>query len=296
MTHADHATAPPHALHREVVGTIGLLADAEDFTAMRRYATFAFDDHHGYLRQVEALLSARAAEGRHTTVALFDPREYEAYCADTGLEPDTPASRTRFTAELAASGTTLPYEGQPLAELVPDLLTAALRYATWEYATTVLATIGACASCGEDIGWASYTRACELLVRVLDSAGPGTHQLVCSAATGAGTLLAALRVKSGAVRGVDETEAQEFTTLLATGIATGAPGGLVVRTSGRKAHDKVYGWRLRGWSLKPLTAAEVFDVYCTDVDSGDLVSPESRVDYSPPPDLGEEVPPAGHTH
>lgn len=295
MAHTDD-TAPTSDLHREVAGTIGLLADEADFTAMRRYDTFVFDDHRSYLRQIEALLSARTAAGRHTTVALFDPREYAEYCADSGLEPDAPTSRTRFTAELAGGGTTLPYEGQPLADLVPDLVTAALRYATWEYATTVLAGIGACASCGEDIGWASYTRACELLVRVLDSAGPGTHQLVCSVATDADTLLAVLRVDSEAGRsGLDETEAQEFTTLLATGIATSAPGGLVVRSSGG-AGDKVYGWRLRGWTLRPLTASEVFDVYCTDADSGDLVPPESRVDYSPPPDLGEEEPPAGHAH
>lgn len=44
-----------HDLHREIAGTIGLLTDEQDFTAMRRYRTFQFEDHESYLRQVESL-------------------------------------------------------------------------------------------------------------------------------------------------------------------------------------------------------------------------------------------------
>jgi hypothetical protein len=69
-----------------------------------------------------------------------------------------------------------------------------------------------------------------------------------------------------------------------------------MRTTAPDATDRVYGWRLRGENLEPLTAAEVFDAYCTDADSGDLVSPESGVDYCVPPDLGEEGEGAGHAH
>ena len=77
-------------LRREAPSTIGLLADEQDFAAMRRYRTFAFDDHTDYLQQVEGLLRTLAAQGSHTTVALFDPEEYAEFCADTGLDPDTP--------------------------------------------------------------------------------------------------------------------------------------------------------------------------------------------------------------
>lgn len=321
-------------LHREVAGTIGLLADEEDFAAMQRYRTFAFDDHRTYLQQTEALLRTLAAEGRHTTLALFDPGDYEDYCTGTGLDPDAPISRTRFTAELAASGTTVPYDGQPLADLVPDLVATALRRATWTYATTLLAAIGTCAACGEDIGWSSYTRASDLLVRILDRAGPGRHHLVCSVSTPAEPLLSVLDAAydDQDASPVDESQLREFATVLATGIATGAAGGLVVRTLGKGtaaanradphggrgpdvpdgadasrrsdigwnahdgAHDRVYGWRLSGWNLQPLTASEVFDAYCTDADSGELVSPESDVDYCPAPDLGQDEPPTGHTH
>ncbi|MFD9123092.1 hypothetical protein [Streptomyces bottropensis] len=302
MTHTSHPSMR-RVLRREIAGTIGLLADEHDFTAMRRYRSFAFDDHPTYLRQVETLLRTLAAQGNHTTVALFDPEEYAAFCADTGVEPDTPASRTRFTAELAATGAAVPYEGQPLAELVPDLIDEAVRLATWEYATTLLAQIGDCASCGEDIGRAAFARAMHLLRRILDTADPGERHLVCSVSAQPQALAAVLhadRHDESPTR-LDESEALEFATVLALGIATRSPGGLVMRTTAPGTTDRVYGWRLRGDGLQPLTAGEVFDAYCTDVESGDLVSPESGVDYCAPPDFGDDAGgggPArdGHTH
>ncbi|MFF3713923.1 hypothetical protein [Streptomyces phaeochromogenes] len=298
MAHTQHQTMR-RVLRREIAGTIGLLTDEQDFTAMRRrYRTFTFDSHASYLQQVEALLRTLASQGGHTTVALFDPEEYAEFCAEHGLEPDTPSSRTRFTAELAATGATVPYEGQPLDHLVPNLIDEAVRQATWEYATTLLSRIGTCASCGEDIGRVAFVRASELLVRILDASGPGERHLVCSVSTEPETLVAVLRADDDQ-RGtphLDEAEALEFTTVLALGIATQSPGGLVMRVGAPDSTDRVYGWRLRGEGLEPLTAGEVFDAYCTDVESGDLVSPESGVDYCAPPDLGEEGPTTRHTH
>ncbi|MGW0425180.1 hypothetical protein [Streptomyces sp. NPDC003015] len=297
MAHTDHQTMR-RVLRREIAGTIGLLTDEHDFRAMRRYRSFTFDDHATYLRQVEDLLRTRTAQGSHTTVALFDPQEYAEFCEETGLNPDIPSSRTRFTAELANTGPTLPYEGQPLTDLVSALVDEAVRQATWEYATTLLARLGACGSCGEDIGRAAFTRASDLLVRILDTARPGEHHLVCSITGTPEPLVAVLHSDEdtdGAVQ-LDEAEALEFTTVLALGIATQCPGGLVMRTSAPGTTDRIYGWRLRGDGLEPLTAGEVFDAYCTDIESGDLISPESDVDYCEPPDLGPEGQTPRHSH
>ncbi|KPI21469.1 hypothetical protein OK074_1074 [Actinobacteria bacterium OK074] len=297
MAHSRNQTARRH-LRREIAGTIGLLTDERDFTAMRCYRTFAFDDHQTYLQQIEALLKTLAAQGGHTTIALFDPEEYAEFCSASGLEPDAPASRTRFTAELATTGPTVPYEGQPLTELVPNLVDEAVRQATWEYAATLLARLGACASCGEDIGRGAFSHASDLLVRILATADVGEHHLVCSVTAEHETLLAVLRT-AGDPQGtyhLDETEALEFATVLAVGMATHSPGGLVMRTTTPDRPDRVYGWRVRGENLEPLTEGEVFDAYCTDIESGDIVSPESGVDYCAPPDLGEEGNPTHHTH
>ncbi|MFF4763224.1 hypothetical protein [Streptomyces sp. NPDC001292] len=295
MAHTDHLTMR-RVLRREIAGTIGLLTDEQDFRAMRRYRSFTFDDHTTYLRQVEKLLRLVAAQGGHTTVALFDPEEYAEYCETTGLDPDIPSSRARFTAELASTGPTLPYDGRPLAELVPDLVDEAVRQATWEYASTLLARLGPCASCGENIGRTAFARAADLVVRILDTAPPGNRHLVCSVTGTPETLVAVLHAddEEGETTQLDEAEALEFTTVLALGIATDGPGGLVMRTTAPGTADRVYGWRLRGGGLDPLTAGEVFDAYCTDIESGDLISPESGVDYGEPPDLGEEGPARQH--
>ncbi|MGW4438528.1 hypothetical protein ACWELO_22660 [Streptomyces sp. NPDC004596] len=297
MAHTDQRTMR-RVLRREIAGTIGLLTDEHDFRAMRRYRSFVFDDHTTYLQQVESLLKTRAAQGGHTTLALFDPEDYAVFCAETGLDPEAPASRTRFTARLAAIGPTIPYDGRPLTALLPDLVDEAVRQATWEYATTLLTRLGPCATCGEDIGRAAFTRASGLVARILDTAPPGDRHLVCSVSAPAETLVAVLHADHDAAgtAGLDEAEVLEFTSVLALGLATDRPGGLVMRVTSPGTADRVHGWRLRAGALVPLSAAEVFDAYCTDAESGDIISPEPDVDYCAPPDLGQEDAPPEHRH
>ncbi len=296
MAHTDQTMR--RVLRREIAGTIGLLTDEHDFRAMRRYRSFTFDDHTAYLRQVEDLLKARAAQGTHTTIALFDPEEYADYCTAAGLDPDAPASRTRFTAELATNGPTVPYDGQPLADLLPTLIDETVRQATWEYSATLLARLGTCATCGEELGRAAFLRASHLLLRVLTASPPGDQHLVCSVTGSPESLTSVLHADTDTdgTPHVDEAEALEFTSVLALGLATHSPGGLVMRISPPSGPDRIHGWRLRGYGLEPLTAGEVFDAYCTDIESGDLISPESNVDYCAPPDLGDDDLPPGHHH
>lgn len=300
-TGGDAARTDPRTmrrfLRREISGTIGLLTDEHDFRAMQHYRSFAFDDYATYLTGVEDLLRARASRGIHTMLALFDPEEYADFCTDTGLDPDSPSSRARFTAEITTTGPTIPYDGEPLADLVPVLIDEAVRKATWEYASALLARLGPCAACGKDVGQEAFARAQDLLARILDTAHPGHGHLVCSVSTTPETLVAVLHADTdadGATR-LDDAEALEFTTVLALGLAA-LPGALVMRTSAPSTTDRVYGWRLRAGDPEPLTAGEVFDAYCTDIDSGNPTSPESGVDYCVPPDLGPDDPTSGHHH
>ncbi|MFI6643021.1 hypothetical protein [Streptomyces sp. NPDC050504] len=279
-------------LRREAPSTVGLLADAKDFAAMRRYRTFTFTDHDVYLQQVEGLLRALTAQGVRTSVALFDPEEYEEFCADTALDPDSPDSRSHFTAEIAARGASVLYTGQPLTSLLPLLIGTAVRQATWEYATMVLVDRGECAECGQDIGRTAFDRASRILVKLLEEAGPGIHHLVCSVPAEDNHLLATLHATSPAPEGpaaFDATHGTEFVTVLAAGIALESPGGVVLRTSGEDVPDRLHGWKLRGGSVIPLTAAEVFNAYCTDAETGEPVSPEPGVDYRAGFDLGPDA-------
>ncbi|MEU9736489.1 hypothetical protein [Streptomyces sp. NPDC048002] len=284
-------------LRREISGTIGLLTDEHDFRAMRHYRSFPFDDYATYLAGVEDLLQARASQGMHTMLVLFDPEEYADFCAATGLDPDGPASRTRFTAEMAFTSAAIAYDGEPLAELVPVLVDEAVCTATWEYASALLARLGSCAACGQDVGQEAFARARDVLAQILDTADPGHRHLVCSVSATPETLVSVLHADTDAdgATHLDDTEALEFTTVLAAGLAA-PPGALVMRTRSPGAPDRVYGWRLRAGALEPLTASEVFDAYCTDHDSGDPIPPEPDVDYCAPPDLGPDGPTPGHHH
>ncbi|MFD6938472.1 hypothetical protein ACFWAP_20275 [Streptomyces goshikiensis] len=281
-------------LRREAPSTVGLLADAGDFAAMRDYRSFTFEDHQDYLRQVDGLLRSLAAQGIHTTVALFDPEEYAVFCREHGLDPDTAHNRTRFTAELAGSSGGLAYTGQPIEELVPLLLDEAVRQAMWEYATTLLAAVGSCADCGEDIGHASFERAADALKRLVAGAGPGHHHLVCSIPTEEEQLVAVLHADAvtddpDAPPRIEGRDGLDFVTVLAAGIALGGPGGLVLRSTA-EGRDRVHGWRLDRGRLVPLSAASVFNAYCTDADTGDPVAPEPGVEYCPGYEVDEPHP------
>ncbi|WP_252395476.1 hypothetical protein [Streptantibioticus parmotrematis] len=273
------------ALRREIPSTLGLLADPDRFAAMRAYTTFAFDDHGDYLRQTQHVLRSLAAGGTHVAVALFEPREYADYCAATEQDPDAPASRTRYVAEVAAGRATVAYRGQPVERLAAELATAADRHATWERATEALAAHG-------DPGPA-FDRASLALTHLLESVGAGTHHMVCSVPLDGVPLVAVLHADcddDGTVH-LAEADAMVLCTLLAAGLTTGSPGGLVLRT-GRgtpDAPDRVRGWTLRDGWLRPLTEAQVFNAYCTDAETGEPVPPEPGVSYHagtfiPPPE------------
>jgi hypothetical protein len=269
------------ALRREVPSTVGILADEQDFTRMRRYRTFAFDDYPTYLRQSERLLKTLSTQQLHTSVALFDPDEFAEFCAEAGVDADGPTGRSRFTAELARRGPGVPYTGQPLTTLLPELVNRTVRQATWEYATLLLADLGVCADCGKDIGSAAFDRASRILMRLLELAGPGEHHLVCSVPGPDEQLLAVLHAHGGPASSaqVDATEGTEFVTVLAAGIALEGAGGVVLRTSAPGTPDHLHGWRLHHGRLDPLTAGEVFSAYCTDAATGDPLSPEPGVEY-----------------
>ncbi|MDJ0465845.1 hypothetical protein [Streptomyces sp. H27-C3] len=294
MAHIKHTTnkSMRRVLRREVPSTVGLLADEQDFAAMTGYRSFVFDDHAAYLLQVEDLLRSLAAQGVHTTVALFDPEEFLEFCESTGLDPDTPVSRTRFIAELAICGASVPYSGQPIDRLVPLLINEAVRQATWEYATLLLADLGNCAECGMDIGRESFDRASRLVLRLLEAAGSGTHHLVCSIPAEEARLLAVLHAERAGEQPVRPTESEsaEFVTVLAAGLAMERPGGVVLRTTGPGEPDRLRGWRLNRGSLVALSAGEVFSAYCTDADTGDPVSPEPGVEYCPGFDVEDPEP------
>ncbi|WP_101255891.1 hypothetical protein [Streptomyces barkulensis] len=263
------------ALRREAPSTVAVVADPAGFAAMRRYTTFTFDDHHHYLRQTEGLLRSLTAQGVHTRVGLFEPDDYAHFCAQERIDPDTSDSRARYVAEIAATGATVRYRGQPLDRLLPLLLDGWERREAGERAADTLAGLGPCPGCGKDLGQETLDAATDILDRLTAGAGPGTHHLVCSVTGATGPLVAVLHTGRTPRGGKEPATAEEsaFRAVLAAGLATGRPGGVVMRTI-RDGNEQVRGWSLNDGRLRPLTEAEVFSAYCTDARTGDPVPPE----------------------
>jgi len=285
----NRRTGRLRALRREVPSTVALITDPRDFAAMRGYRSFVFNDHAHYLRQMEGLLRSLSSQGIHISVALFDAEEYADYCTETGQNPDTPATRTRYTAEVVSGGPAVRYAGQPLEHLITQLEFETDRQSTWEYATSLLSRTGERADRGQDIARSSFDRASQALRRLIETAGPGSHHIVCSVPVEGGPLLAALhaRLDEEGTAHLDESEALIFCTVLAVGVATDSSGGVVMRTSTENGADQVCGWSLHDGWLHPLTEAEVFNAYCTDAETGEPVPPEQGVVHRP----GTQLPP-----
>ncbi|MFE0421920.1 hypothetical protein ACFW15_05560, partial [Streptomyces sp. NPDC058953] len=189
----------------------------------------------------------------------------------------------------------VPYTGQPLDTLLPQLVDHAVREATWEYAATLLASIGTCADCGQDIGKAAFDRASHLLVRLLEAAGPGTHHLVCSVAAPEEKILATLTADGDTTSArLDALACTEFVTVLAVAVALGRPGGVVLRTRTPDAPDRLHGWTVHESRFVPLTEAEVFSAYCTDATDGGPVPPEPGADYRAGFDIPTDPPDTHH--
>jgi hypothetical protein len=266
-----------HALRTETPSTVAVLTTEADFAAMRGYRSFTFDDYAAYLHHIQTLLRSLSGQGLHTRVAPFDPDRFAAYCVEDGIDPDAPGSRTRYIAEIAGTGLTVPYDGQDCDDLLPLLRAWRTREAVWDEADRILG--------GEDT--ALHTAA-EALDALLTALGAGTHHLVCSIDGPRAPLLAVLHTDTTAdgTWQLPESDVLLFCSVLAAGLAAGSPGGLVTRTTppGRRCErprETVRGWCLqRGW-LAPLTEAQVFSAYCTHAETGEPVPPEPGVEYAP---------------
>lgn len=278
MTHTREGS-----LRDATAGTVAVLPDPAGFARMRGYRSFRFGDYQGYLRRLERHLRALSRSGGYTQVALFDPEEYADYCGRLGLDPDRAESRSRYTGQVAAVGATVPYRGQRLEVLFPELLAEHERMVAWERGAALLAEAGPCPDCGRPGADCGFRRALATVAEIAARPSGGGHHLVVSVVTDDGPLTAALLVEPGesAEAASARPEALPFGTVLAVALATARPGGLVLRTAAAApsagGRASVRGWRLNDGVLEPLTEAEVFSAYCTEPGTGDPVPPEPGV-------------------
>ena len=238
-------------LRREVPSTAAVLADEQDFRAMRRYRTFTFDDHRSYLRQMEDLLQHPRLPGRaHHRRPLRPGRLRGVLRRHSPSTPTAPTAAAATPPNSPAPAPTLTYQGQPLDRAAPAArrrsrppghLGVRLRRPRPRRRLR--------RSCGEDIGHAAFDRATHALQQLLEAArqpAPTTS----SAAPSRPEIRPAggparHRARRTPATGSPNRTALVFCTVLAAGLALRSPGGLVFRTT--PGHDTT-GDRVHGWS------------------------------------------------
>ncbi|MGO4459856.1 hypothetical protein AB4039_21545 [Streptomyces sp. M-16] len=127
-------------------------------------------------------------------------------------------------------------------------------------------------------------RAAALFMGFLDAVGDGCHVLVVAASANGDSIGITVPFRNeGQTTDVDPDAALEAMMIITLAASVG--GGAVIRTNFANETYRVCGWKLVEFYAKPLNAAEIFNVYCTDAD-GEPVPPEWGVEYVAAPRLG----------
>ncbi|MEV5162844.1 hypothetical protein [Streptomyces sp. NPDC053728] len=133
------------------------------------------------------------------------------------------------------------------------------------------------------IGAGDADRATDIFERILENAGNGTHHIVINVVIDekhqALTNLAF--TQDDASLHISAYEALKFCRLLATGLS-GLCGGITMRTISAET-ESVRGWKITDGDPIPLNRAEVFTAYCYNPNTGEIIAPESGVQYEDAP-------------
>ena len=266
---AHHATrpAPGIAEHRRRCWPTNRTS-----RAMRRYRSFAFDDHTATSGRSEGLLRTLASAGRATPPSPSSTRTSTRNSARDRAStptppPAAPATRRKWPPPAPPS----PTRASRSTELLPRLVDEAVRSRPpGSTPATLLARARRLRVPAARTSAAPPSTAPRTSLHAHARRGRARATTTSSAASRRrrDPLVAVLHADAtarAASRARRAPRPSNSRTVLALGIATESPGGLVLRTTAPGTTGPVRGWRAA--RRRPATAdaqAEVFDAYCTD--------------------------------
>ncbi|QNP67953.1 hypothetical protein [Streptomyces genisteinicus] len=129
-------------------------------------------------------------------------------------------------------------------------------------------------------------RAFDIFVRLLKKAGTGIHCLTLAIHTGGESEIQQLIYSQSDKTGIetDGRAALDFCCFLAAAVTGRADNAGLIMRSVRHPDESVCGWVFdNDGDPIPLTAAAVFDAYCTDYATGQLIPPQPGVHHRDAP-------------
>ncbi|MEE1789425.1 hypothetical protein PUR28_01290 [Streptomyces sp. BE308] len=126
-------------------------------------------------------------------------------------------------------------------------------------------------------------RAMDIFEALLEKAGNGSHHLVLGVKALGEEVLGTFEFEQkGDMVAACEAQALHFCDLLEIAVTGDQRGGMVMRTQ-NAAGESVCGWRFKDSDPQPLNSAEVFDAYCHNPRTGEVLPPEPGVEYKDAP-------------
>lgn len=127
-------------------------------------------------------------------------------------------------------------------------------------------------------------RAIGIFEKIMENAGDGSHRIVLTVNGIGGDITVTLRfLQHGDAIVVNPERAIDLVEMLAVAVSGAHTGGAVLRTQTAPDRSHVCAWKIVDGDPMPLNRAEVFNVYCTDAETGEIIPPEHGVEYKDAP-------------
>jgi hypothetical protein len=299
------STEYPPTDHAVLVRGFAVILHASEYLDLiTRHATLNQGDYGTYLVDLHGRMTAARRAGKQVLVGPFLTDQYESYAEAIGEPADSIHALRAYDDFVARVGPhTRPWTGEPISRVVTDLRVATDTRADQ---ATILPLLKQAANRHPDPRRAAseaLTAATEIFAPLLKRTEPGHHTLVCTVRLlpdDINYVLPVIRTPE-LVAFPDGGPEQLLCAALVTAHLASRPATLVLRSRSLTLHTKadrpndhldsltIRAWRLSGGRATPLTAAQAFDLVCTDPVTGHPIPPEPGAQYADAFDLTADL-------
>ncbi|WP_034271429.1 hypothetical protein [Actinospica robiniae] len=286
----------------QVVG-IALLAEEPEWRAMAEINhLFDFPDYAAYLADVERRIKAVARTGRHVIVGQLMPDQFESRADAAGLPRDSPRALREYEQYVAELGPlSEPWQGEPIEVVLARLRAHVRAEALQMIAMPALADAASLHRDPDEAVRRAMSQGAHAFMALVEQAGDGQHELnVVVELVGARLDYTLPYTKCGHIMAFPDDGGEQLVVIfLSIASLAERPGHLLLRSrlhpsffprrrtprpspgtpEARREESTLRGWKLGGFTPKPLSEGQLFALVCTGPDGGP-VPPEPGVHFA----------------